>query len=54
MPYYEKALRLLKQLQDVRSTVEVLHIYREFNGEADGLANSLMDAALQVRESWLV
>ena len=54
IPYYEKSLLLLKQLRDSGSIIDVLHIYREFNGEADGLANSILDGMPQVRDSWFI
>ena len=44
-PYYTRALNLLTTLQrasDVIS-IRVEHVYREYNSDADGLANAAID-----------
>ena len=41
--YYERALSLLQPLRDRGATVQVEHVYREFNSDADGIANEVLD-----------
>ncbi len=46
-PLYEKAVRLLQMLQQNRENageIRVQHVYREFNRDADGLANEAIDS----------
>ena len=42
---YERALRLMGNLRAtlVVEEVELLHIYREYNGDADGVCNEILN-----------
>ena len=52
-PLYEEALELLCRLRRLGSVCEVLHIYREFNAEADSSANRALDSGHGENVSWL-
>ena len=43
---YERALLWLRNLRAVREVVEVevVHVYREYNGDADGICNEVLDS----------
>ena len=45
VPMYEQCLGLLRQLRESPHTREVFvqHVYREYNSDADGLANYALD-----------
>ena len=44
-PMYEECLRMLETMRKETGRVQVLveHVYREFNGDADGAANETLD-----------
>ena len=46
-PLYMRALGLVRRLRSTRGvgSVEIQHIYREFNADADGICNSVLDIA---------
>ena len=45
VPMYEYGLRLVRELQERDTVIHVVieHVYREYNGEADSLANQALD-----------
>ena len=58
--YYERGLSLVRQLQDICADGEfsIQHVYREYNADADSLANIAVanrgrDNAVVVNEAWL-
>ena len=51
-PYYEEALQLLDALRIAGCRTLVRHIFREFNSEADSLANRVLDMDADICESW--
>ena len=43
IPLYTQCLSLLSELRLRGGMVEVCHVYREFNTDADGIANEVLD-----------
>ncbi len=44
----------LRTLEAAGVNVTILHIYREFNTLADGLANEVLDSGWDITESWFL
>ena len=44
IPLYTQCLTLLRSLRLRGGRVEVNHVYREFNTDADGIANEVLDS----------
>ena len=53
-PYYEQVINCIRALEAGGVQVTILHIYREFNTLADGLANEVLDSGQVVCENWLL
>ena len=59
-PFYEEALDLMARLRAHRTinTVALRHVYREYNADADGVCNQVLDLlhesarAIQVQVIW--
>ena len=51
-PYYDHVVASLRRLEAEGVQVVVMHIYREFNTLADGLANEVLDSGRGVSEEW--
>ena len=51
-PYYEQVIRGLRRLEEGGVNVQVMHIYREFNAIADGLANEVLNSQRNIRNEW--
>ena len=43
---------LANALRRQRKTIRFVHIYREYNARADGLANEALDRRKNIRDSW--
>ena len=53
-PYYEQVIDCVRALEGGGIQVTILHIYREFNTLADGLANEVLDSGQNICENWLL
>ena len=51
-PYYDRVVARIRRLEEAGVRVVVMHIYREFNTLADGLANEVLDSGREVSEGW--
>ena len=49
---YESCLDAILTLRRRGATVHVAHIYREFNTQADSLANRILNGSGNIREAW--
>ena len=43
-PHYTEALMLLRVMKDASCEITIQHVYREYNSDADSLANYAIDA----------
>ncbi len=53
-PLFAEAIRRLRQLEGRGAECPVLHIHREFNAHADGLANHALNTRLGFDYNWFV
>ena len=53
-PYYEQVIEGIRSLERDGVQVTVMHIYREFNTLADGLANEVLDIRRDIVEDWVL
>ena len=61
--FYEQALELVESIREEETleSFQIMHIYREFNADADGTANKNIDGfqpqihkdGVVIRENWL-
>ena len=50
--YYEHVMASIRRLQDSGISIKIMHIYREFNTLADGLANEVLNMRSNVLINW--
>ena len=53
-PYYQQVIQGIRDLESCGAKVTIMHIYREFNTLADGLANEVLNLRREIVENWLV
>ena len=53
-PYYEQVIAGIRALESGGVEVTVVHIYREFNALADGLANEVLNSRQDICENWVL
>ena len=53
-PYYQQVIQGIRALERRGAKVTIMHIYREFNTLADGLANEVLNLRREIVENWLV
>ena len=45
VPAYNQIMCMLERLRQHGSVIHIQHVYREFNSDADGIANQVLDAS---------
>ena len=51
-PYYEKVIEGIRLLEENGLDIHIMHIYREFNTIADGLANEVLNTGTNISDNW--